>query len=38
MVNTWTVDDPAALAACRDMHIDAVITNDPAHARRVLTP
>jgi glycerophosphoryl diester phosphodiesterase len=36
MVNTWTVDDPGALAACRDMHIDGVITNDPAKARAAL--
>ncbi|HVV15880.1 MAG TPA: glycerophosphodiester phosphodiesterase [Polyangia bacterium] len=36
MVNVWTVDDPAALAACRRMGIDAVITNDPARARAAL--
>jgi len=37
MVNVWTVDDPAALAACRRMGVDGVITNDPAHARAALT-
>ncbi len=36
MVNVWTVDDPAALAACRRMGIDAVITNDPARSRAAL--
>jgi glycerophosphoryl diester phosphodiesterase len=35
-VNVWTVDDPAALAACRRMGVDAVITNDPARARAAL--
>ena len=36
MVNVWTVDDPAALAACRRMRVDGVITNDPARSRAVL--
>ena len=36
MVNTWTVDDAAALTACRDMRVDGVITNNPARARAVL--
>lgn len=36
MVNVWTVDDPAALGACRRMRVDGVITNDPARARAAL--
>jgi glycerophosphoryl diester phosphodiesterase len=36
MVNVWTVDEPAALAACRRMKVDGVITNDPARARAAL--
>ncbi len=36
MVSVWTVDDPAALAACRRMGVDAVITNDPARSRAAL--
>lgn len=36
MVSVWTVDDPGALRACRDMGVDAVITNDPARARAAL--
>ncbi|HXJ20248.1 MAG TPA: glycerophosphodiester phosphodiesterase [Polyangia bacterium] len=36
MVSVWTVDDPEALAACRRMGVDAVITNDPARSRKVL--
>jgi glycerophosphoryl diester phosphodiesterase len=36
LVNVWTVDDAAALAACRRMGVDGVITNDPARARAVL--
>ena len=36
MVNTWTVDDAASLIAFRDMHVDGVITNDPARARAVM--
>ena len=36
MVNVWTVDDPAALAACRRMGVDGVITNDPARTRTAL--
>jgi glycerophosphoryl diester phosphodiesterase len=37
MVSVWTVDDPAALIACRTMGVDGVITNDPARARAVLS-
>ena len=36
MVNVWTVDDPAALAACRRMGVDGVITNDPAKTKTAL--
>jgi glycerophosphoryl diester phosphodiesterase len=36
MVNVWTVDEPAALAACRRMKVDGVITNDPARTRAAL--
>jgi glycerophosphoryl diester phosphodiesterase len=36
MVNVWTVDDPAALGACRRMGVDGIITNDPARARAAL--
>ena len=36
MVNVWTVDDAASLAACRRMGVDAVITNDPAKSRALL--
>lgn len=36
LVNVWTVDDPAALASCRRMGVDGVITNDPARARAAL--
>jgi glycerophosphoryl diester phosphodiesterase len=36
MVNVWTVDDPAALAACRRMKVDGIITNDPARSRAAL--
>jgi glycerophosphoryl diester phosphodiesterase len=36
MVNVWTVDEPAALAACRRMGVDGVITNDPARTRAAL--
>jgi glycerophosphoryl diester phosphodiesterase len=35
-VTVWTVDAPAELRACREMGVDAVITNDPAAARAVL--
>src|SRR6185312_5008402 len=35
-VNVWTVDDPAALRACRRMGVDGVITNDPARSRAAL--
>jgi glycerophosphoryl diester phosphodiesterase len=37
MVTVWTVDDPADLRACRDMGIDAIITNDPGRARAILS-
>ena len=37
MVNVWTVDDPAQLAACRKMRIDGVITNDPKRTRALLS-
>jgi glycerophosphoryl diester phosphodiesterase len=36
MVNVWTVDDPPAIAACRDMRVDGIITNDPARTRALL--
>jgi glycerophosphoryl diester phosphodiesterase len=36
-VSVWTVDDPAALRACRAMGVDAVITNDPARSRAALS-
>jgi glycerophosphoryl diester phosphodiesterase len=36
MVNVWTVDDAASLAACRQMGVDAIITNDPANSRALL--
>lgn len=36
-VNTWTVDDPARIAELVAAGVDAVITNDPATARRVVT-
>lgn len=35
-VMVWTVDAPADLRACREMGVDAVITNDPAAARAAL--
>jgi len=35
-VAVWTVDEAAALRACRDMGVDAVITNDPARALAAL--
>jgi glycerophosphoryl diester phosphodiesterase len=35
-VNVWTVDDEAALRACRDMGVDGIITNDPARTRGIL--
>jgi glycerophosphoryl diester phosphodiesterase len=37
MVNVWTVDDPAAIAACRRMRVDGIITNDPARTRAALS-
>jgi glycerophosphoryl diester phosphodiesterase len=37
MVNVWTVDDPAALAACCRMRVDSVITNDPARTRAMMS-
>lgn len=36
-VNTWTVDDPARLAALSAMGIDGVFANDPRAALAVLT-
>jgi glycerophosphoryl diester phosphodiesterase len=36
MVNVWTVDDPDAVAACRRMGVDGVITNDPKRTRALL--
>ena len=36
MVNVWTVDDPTAIAACRRMRVDGIITNDPARTRAAL--
>jgi glycerophosphoryl diester phosphodiesterase len=36
-VVVWTVDDPPALRACREMGVDAVIANDPARARAALS-
>jgi glycerophosphoryl diester phosphodiesterase len=35
-VNSWTVDDPAAIRAARDLGIDGIISNDPARTRRIL--
>ena len=35
-VNVWTVDDEAAVRACRDMRVDGIITNDPARTRAIL--
>jgi glycerophosphoryl diester phosphodiesterase len=35
-VNVWTVDDAAAVRACRDMGVDGIITNDPARTRAIL--
>jgi len=35
-INVWTVDAEPALRACRDMRVDGIITNDPAHARAIL--
>ena len=35
-VNVWTVDDEAAVRACRDMRVDGIITNDPARTRALL--
>jgi len=36
-VVVWTVDDPAALSACRAMGVAAIIANDPARARAALS-
>jgi glycerophosphoryl diester phosphodiesterase len=36
MVNVWTVDAPAAVAECRRMRVDGVITNDPKRTRELL--
>ena len=35
-IRTWTVDDPARIAALGGMGVDAVITNDVGAARRAL--
>ncbi len=35
-VNVWTVDGEERVRACRDMHVDGVITNDPAKTRKIL--
>jgi len=35
-VNVWTVDDEAAVRACRDMRVDGLITNDPARTRAMI--
>ena len=35
-VRTWTLDTPDHLRAARILDVDAVITNDPATAQRVL--
>jgi glycerophosphoryl diester phosphodiesterase len=37
MVNVWTVDGPGKVRACRDLGVDAVITNDPARTRSLLS-
>jgi len=36
MVNTWTVDDGAAVRALRERGVDGLITNDPARTRKAL--
>jgi len=36
LVSVWTVDGPEAVRACRDMGVDALITNDPARTRALL--
>jgi glycerophosphoryl diester phosphodiesterase len=36
LVTVWTVDDAAAIAACRQMGVDGLITNDPARTRALL--
>jgi glycerophosphoryl diester phosphodiesterase len=36
MVNVWTVDDPPSLAACKQMGVDGVITNNPKQTRELL--
>ena len=35
-VHPWTVDDPAAIKALRDLDIDAVITNTPDKALEIM--
>ncbi|MDD2521837.1 MAG: glycerophosphodiester phosphodiesterase family protein [Anaerolineaceae bacterium] len=35
-VNVWTVDKPADLLRMKELGVDSVICNDPAHARKVL--
>lgn len=38
LVHVWTVNDQADIALCARLGVDAVITDDPAGALRVLTP
>ena len=35
-IRTWTVDDPAQIAALAELGVDAVVTNDVVAARRAL--
>lgn len=35
-VNVWTVDKPEDLRRMRDLGVDMVICNDPAHAREII--
>ena len=35
-INAWTVDDPEELRRLRELQIDGVFANDPAHALRIL--
>jgi len=35
-VNVWTVDKPEDLCRMRDLGVDMVICNDPAHAREII--
>jgi glycerophosphoryl diester phosphodiesterase len=36
-VHTWTVNHPRTIKRCADIGVDAVITDVPAVARRVLS-